>query len=381
MVASTMSCTTSTTSELRPIISTTSNHSSSSSSSSSSTKLLSEDDEDVLLDIALAPDISPLSCTLDNISESGTSRTLSVGSCAGTSHSGSIGAAAPSSETQTLRAHVESLRQQLAERDTTVNQLQRQIQQDKRHHDKLQQKWKLFFGSHATTPSPRSNSSSTSVELGRLHEHLEQLERDKNAALSKAVQLSVALAESRAAVSTLQDELEEARNIIQLQHNNTSISMPAMLRIKRQSPSTPVDAVAGTSNDRNHPVTPTKQQQQPPFLEASSPLCITDIQLEDDDDEDPMTSPERHGDDQSRSMAEELESESLSSWSQRPCLGYFSERSDYSSRRTRGRNPNNITTRLPNQTEPGSNSYQFTSSLRGFLRSGSLRQATSPAIT
>jgi hypothetical protein len=394
--------------------------------SSSSTIFLVDDEHELLQDIALTAESSALICALDNNSERcgqssldgstctctcSTSRTLSVGSGSSTtttnatksrsriSHKVTIEAEA-NAEADALRAQVESLRQQLGERDAIVNQLQRQIQQDKRNHDKLQKKWNLFFGfgtsaNTNTNPnaaaststitsmasSPRSTSSihsntTNNAELVRVKEHLEQLERDKNAALSKAIQLSVALAESRAAVSTLQAQLEESRTIIRLQQNTANSGIvSSMLGFKRQP--------AQPAADIHHTIlTPTKEQSSPLPITCTD-IC-TDIQLNEPDDhhhhdddsqhEDPLNS--RQEDDHSRYITEDasLESESLSSWSQRPCLGHLSEHSDYSSRRhSRGHRAT-----ISNQSERINNSYRFTSSLRGFLGSGSQRNMTSP---
>lgn len=171
-----------------------------------------------------------------------------------------------SHEVDQLKAQVESLRQQLAERDSSVNELQRQIQTDKRAHDKLKERYELFMGTsgsvstssnsmsmtasthsmHTTGTSTRrlnntsdnnaplrrvntldsarrTDNDSTSLstaDMQRLHHHMDQLEADKDASLQKTLKLSVALAESKAKCSELESQLEEYQHVMGIQSNN-----------------------------------------------------------------------------------------------------------------------------------------------------------------
>ncbi|CAB9516540.1 expressed unknown protein [Seminavis robusta] len=233
------------------------------------------------------------------------------------------------SSERSLRAQIESLRQQLAERDLTVNELQRQMQEDKRHHDKLQQRWDLFFSSSnnttTTTPSSLMSDSSTrgdrrsnmgrgtsyrsapytgktedsmktttmtALEVQKLNDRMDQLEAEKEAALQKAIKLSVALADTRATVSTLESQLEESQRIIAAQNTSTGI----LLGFGRRTAPPPPPPIASKSShgkkqkkkssSRSTSPKPTTKATTtttlPPVDQASS---LGDIELNDDDDE------------------------------------------------------------------------------------------------
>lgn len=292
---------------------------------------------------------------------------------------------APSaSVVEDLKAEIESLRQQLAERDLTVNELHNQIQEDKRAHDKLQTRWDLFFGSDkamssssmsmstrrlqssSTNSSPASDSTTLSpTDMLKLTKHMDQLEEEKEACVQKTIKLAVALAESKAKCSTLESQVEEMQNIILIQNKNCS-----PLGFLSGGSTTPSTSTHGFPlNKSTHSTTPASASASsagkgkvrrrasmggvPPPMDSF--LAVSEIQLNDDSHNSNSVNMEQQGhvsislDDECESSLQQnshmererdfndidsccfsLESESLG-WSGRP-MSYLSERSNRSDR-------------------------------------------------
>jgi len=215
------------------------------------------------------------------------------------------------SEADKLRQEVEFLRQQLAERDGTVNELHQQIQEDKNAHKKLQAKWDLFFGSvssgsgsgsgmsttsyggnRSTSPTPASSSSSRGGrnnydssmdgssrslmnvsshhtpknngagggpiptehkhQLLRLNTAMEKLESEKEACMQKTLKLAVQLAETKAKVSTLESQLDEYKNVILYQNSGAKLAVASVGLGSRfgRNKQVPVPAAERTTDTR-----------------------------------------------------------------------------------------------------------------------------------
>lgn len=146
---------------------------------------------------------------------SGSTTTLEdwTGSLAKSSSSSSCGAG-PSVEGAT---EVEFLRQQLAERDLKINELQQELQATKRQNEKLSNRLSTVWGNTSTCTSGSGGKEDGNARLYRLNQHLEKLELEKEQNMQKTVQLSVALAESKARVSELEGDLEEYKALVMRQ--------------------------------------------------------------------------------------------------------------------------------------------------------------------
>lgn len=118
---------------------------------------------------------------------------------------------------------VECLRQQLAERDHQINQLQQELMTVKKVNDRLNGRLTALVGNNnsgdvlasASSSSSVTNSSEHSSKLHRLNQHLEQLEVKHEQTLEKMVQLSVQLAESKARVNELEGQVEDYQHQFQ----------------------------------------------------------------------------------------------------------------------------------------------------------------------
>lgn len=138
----------------------------------------------------------------------------------------------PVVQVQELQAQLQALERQLADRDSQLLSVHRQLEQERRIHDRLRFHWHLFIGKRKNERSYHSmmscsclltpqNSSSSSCNSHICHGQSAG-ESKANNNFFKMVQLSVALAESKAQVSTLRAQLEESQNLV-LHHSTGTL--------------------------------------------------------------------------------------------------------------------------------------------------------------
>lgn len=108
-----------------------------------------------------------------------------------------------------LKVEVEFLRQQLAERDNQINDLQQKVQEGKRNTDRLQSRLNIFLGGPNT-----KDDVSAHGKLTKVYKQLQDVEQERDDYRNKSVELSVSLADAKAKVSTLESTLEEYQSLV-----------------------------------------------------------------------------------------------------------------------------------------------------------------------